>query len=351
MEAITIREMLSEEKDQVLAMGRRAFHGYERLWVSKPKLALVAEREGKLAGAVLYKMMRAGDKSIGYVDYAFVDPVQENKGIGSVLYREAIAHLWELGCDVQAALVKDDNVGSWHLFEKNGYQRFSLPALVRLLGIGGALKLYLFTPYCVAIGMGCYVAEKTQEKVKRPYGSGIQLATFLLVNAFLMLLGKFMGGSGVFHAMGALLCMLLVGVVGEYIGTLFSRGRKWTFRFFNGGLLVSTAIMIVSVLPMIGRFYPDKYEKTRRFLRDMGVSSMMGWMALLVVTVVCVFLLEGNLFVRNMGMIGIYLLLYRCIPIYPFESFGGRRLLNWSQPVFWVMMTVSLVTVIRGWIS
>lgn len=116
MEAVTVRPMRAEEARDVRKMGRRAFAGLESLWVSKPGQALVAVREDKIVGAVLYKLMNAGGKKIAYVDYAFVDPDYHNQGIGGSLYRAATEFLWALGPDALTAIVKDDNVGSWSLF-------------------------------------------------------------------------------------------------------------------------------------------------------------------------------------------------------------------------------------------
>ena len=139
MEAVTVRPMRAEEARDVRKMGRRAFAGLESLWVSKPGQALVAVREDKIVGAVLYKLMNAGGKKIAYVDYAFVDPDYHNQGIGGSLYRAATEFLWALSPDALTAIVKDDNVGSWCLFLKNGFSRVSLPQLAGQFGFWGAI--------------------------------------------------------------------------------------------------------------------------------------------------------------------------------------------------------------------
>lgn len=355
MNQVQVREMARGEEKQVLAIGRRAFDGFERLWISRPRLALVAVVEETIVGAVLYKLQQAGGKKVGYVDYAFIDPAHDGKGYGGVLYREAVAHLWRLGVDAQTALVKDDNVGSWHLFEKNGFHIASLLELVKCFGLGGALSQYFGSPFCVGVGMRLYLAvgdgdQQADQRHTTEKGSGlIHLAVFFIVNALLMIIGKSIWGSMAWMTSLALVLTLGITLLGAYLGTRFSTSRKWSFRFNNGGLLICAVISVFSALPMIGRFYPDRYEKTKPFHRDMGIVSLLTWGFLLVMTLVCQVLFQNADLPANMAMIGSLLLAYHCLPLYPFESFGGRRVFQWNKPVFGLMVLLSTATAALVW--
>ena len=59
MGTITVRPIEKEDIPFVQKIGRKAFTGMESLMVPKSKAALVAEQDGKIMGAVLYKFMRA----------------------------------------------------------------------------------------------------------------------------------------------------------------------------------------------------------------------------------------------------------------------------------------------------
>ncbi len=348
MAAITIRPMESGEAPLVQRIGRRAFAGMESLIIPKPKNALVAERDGKITGAVLYKFMKIGTRKIGYIDYAFVAPEYHGQGIGSVLYRKAIDFLWEQGCDALTALVKDDNVGSWSLFIRNGFVRISLPELARQFGLAGALKQYFTTPFCLGAGMEYYVALREMPCPSGKGGSAKQILSFLLSN-FLLFLVVF--GSKAQHPASlsaAYLILLAGGIAAGFVGTRFSR-RSWKFRHNNAGALTSAFIYLGGgIYPMVGNWYPGHYEKTKKFQRDMGITALSEWVFVLGITVLAFYSSSSHAVVRLLGQIGTFFLIYRMIPFYPFESFGGRRVYRWSKWIYTVMAACSLVVVIAS---
>jgi hypothetical protein len=45
--------------------------------------------------------------------------------------------------------------------------------------------------------------------------------------------------------------------------------------------------------------------------------------------------------------LGILLLFYRTVAVFPFESFGGRRVFDWSRWRFWSMAVVSVAIIMR----
>ena len=64
-------------------------HILESLWVGKPKQAVVAVKDGKIVGAILYKFFQSSGRKVGYLDYAFVDPDFHGQGVGGILYKES----------------------------------------------------------------------------------------------------------------------------------------------------------------------------------------------------------------------------------------------------------------------
>ncbi len=346
MENIIIRQMQTDEIEMVHKIGKRAFTGLESLWVPKPKQALVAVKDGKIAGAILYKFIKAGGRKIGYVDYAFVDRDYHNKGIGNVLYKGAAEYLWEQGCDALTALVKDDNVGSWGLFEKNGFTRTSFVNLAKQFGFLGALKQYFTTPFCFAIGMDYYVATKNQENVVSTPNSIKQLLAFFLINALLFSVTSLRGLKYDITILVVYLMLLLLTTTTEFIGTRCSSERHWKFRVTSGGALTCVFVNIGSLFPMIGNWYPERYEKTKAFRKAMGMTALVSWIALLILTAFLVFSRSQGMIASVTKQVGVYLLIYRMIPIYPFESFGSKRVYDWNKGIYVVMALATLVVII-----
>lgn len=352
-EKITIRQMRPNEADTVRKIGRRAFTGIESLWVPRPKLALVAEEGNRIVGAIMYKFLITGGKKTGYVDYAFVDPDYHSHGVGSELYRAAADFLWAQGCDALTAVVKDDNVGSWSLFGKNGFTRVSIPALVREFGPVGAFRHYFGTPLCFGVGMEYYVAVRNGTIPSGKDSSILQILSYLLTNAFLLLIAMLMVANNTFLLPAAYLTVLLTGILSGLIGTRLSYRRNWKFRFNNGGALICALVHLGSLFPMVGNWYPEHYEKAREFRRDMGITALTDWITLLIITVLSAFLSvtyqhSGGIhaFLRCTAQIGTYLLIYRIIPFYPFESFGGRRVLEWNKWIYAGMTLCSLALIL-----
>lgn len=350
MGTITIRPMKEEEASLVQKIGKHAFTGIERLMVSKPKKALVAEQDGKITGAVLYKFQKTGGQKIGYIDFAFIDPEYHGQGIGTVLYRAAVDFLWEQGCDALTALVKDDNVGSWSLLLNYGFVRMSLPGLARQFGPAGALKQYFTTPFCFAVGMEYYLALREKPCPSGKGGSAKQLFAFFAANFFLILL-TLVSRTQHIGAIFASYYILLIGeVLAGLIGTRFSK-RDWKFRHNNGGALTCSLIYLGgSIFPMVGNWYPQRYEKTAEFRRDMGIVAISEWLFVLGLTAFAVFSGYPHTIVRILGQIGAFLLIYRMIPVYPFEAFGGRRVCCWNKWIYAGMTACSLAIVLASFI-
>lgn len=337
-----VRQMEACEAAEVYKIGKRAFTGLEGIFLGRPRQALVAILEGRIVGAILYKFFYTGTKKIGYIDYAFVDPAYHNQGIGGVLYQTTADFLWEQGCDALTAVVKDDNVGSWGLFLKNGFSRVSLSDMVGQFGFAGMLRQYFGTPLCVGIGMEYYVALRGQKCPSGKGGSTKQIAAYFLANLFffLLMLLRAPKSTGAFFA--AYLILLAGGMAVGYIGTLFSK-RKWNYRLNNGGGLVCIlANCFGSVFPMIGNWYPERYENTDGFRRDMGINGLMGWIFVLALSLFSVLEVSQTILSQYIGQIGALFLMYRVLAVYPFESFGGRRVYCWKRWLYVVMTVLSL---------
>lgn len=341
MEIIT-RQMRPEEARKVQKIAQHAFDGLEGIGIPKPKQAIVAVSGDDIVGAVQYKFYQAGGKKIGYFDYAFIASDYRGRGIGSMLYKAATDYLWEQGCDAQTALVKDDNVGSWGLFLKNGFVRAGLRELAEQFGLLGAFRLYFGTMFGIAVGMDYYVALRGRKFPDRKGGSCQQMIGYLTINLLLSLILLFSERTSRSALLASYFVFLAGGMLFGYVGTLFS-SRKWHFRLCNGGGAVCALVNFTGgVYPMTGSWYPESYQNSKGFRRDMGIQALTGWIFVIVLTMISAMMNEQHIFLRYLNQMGAIFLLYRVFAFYPFESFGGGRVYRWNKGIYFLMALLSL---------
>lgn len=343
-DAILFREIHTDEVEAVHKLGQRGFVGFESLWVSKPKRALLAIKDGEIAGAMLYKILQSGNKKVGYVDFIFTDPAVHGQGVGNLLFQEGITHLWAQGCDALTAIVKDDNVASWSLFMKNGFTRASLIQAAKIFGIYGIIKQYFITPHCISIGMDYYIALR-EKPIANKEGSLNQIGLYLLING-LIILPILLRIDNIHLFLTTYLLMLFSIILTSAMSTMFSK-RQWRFRSTNGGGLISFLLNFVTIYPMIGKWYPAHYEKSPNFRKEVGINALSEWILLVVIAIVSIQFSDKFPSLRIAGEISGLLCLYRCIPFYPFESFGGRRVFDWNRLVFGIFALSSILLFIR----
>lgn len=331
---VLVRKMEASEADFVKKIAQKAFVGIERVFVSKPKEAMVAVLDGSIVGAILIQYITSQQGKIGYYDFAFVSPEYHGQGIGKILYERTRQYLWDQGCTALSATVKDDNVASWNLLLHNGFQRVTLLEGVRQLGLSGMLKQYFTTTVMISNGAELYLAVK-DAKIERKGGHTAQnLAAYFLANIALILPTFLISNKNMALFLSAYLLVLLGTTLFGYLGTLLSKER-WKFRLNNGGgVIVAFIGLLGAAYPLIGNWYPPSYENTVEFRKSMGMTAACEWVFTLLVGAVCFSLSHSSVFFHYAALLSIQFLLYKLIPIYPFESYGGGRVYRWSKKVF-----------------
>ncbi|MCL2698692.1 MAG: GNAT family N-acetyltransferase [Defluviitaleaceae bacterium] len=345
---ITIRKMGDDEFREATRVARKAFGPTEGLFVFLSKTALVAISDEKIVGGVSYKVYNTGGKKIGFVSFLFTDPTFHGQGIGKRLLEDGIRLLWEEeGCDVLVTFVRDDNVASWGPFVKNGFVLASLPKIATLTGLPGMISLFFKSAYAMSIGHEFYIAlrdEKSAASYKKEGGVG-QIAGYALINVLLLV--PFALRAGDTLAVIASIAFIFLGMVlAGYIGTLFSK-RKWSFRLPSGGAFVYVLLAgtLRTVFPMIGCWYPDKYENTPQFRRDLALNAVAVWVFLLGIATAGILAGGSSKILAYASNIVSVLLALRCLPIPAFESSGFGRVLNWSKPVLGALVGASFIFV------
>lgn len=332
--SVVVRDMKPGEEKTLLHMARQAFvHSpMEQLGISKPKAALVAEVNGEIAGAMFLHVYSAANKKTGYLDVGFVAKQYRGLGIGRQLYPAATQRLVEMGCEPVAAMVIDDNVASWKSLENQGFGTPSLTGLVRKLGFGRFLRLWLQTLFCIACGANFWMSGPVKKR-----SSAQEFASFLLVNLLLFLprlLQLTARPDELVNTLLAYPAVLALGAVFGALGCLAARGA-WRFSFVRGGLLLTLLLSSFgTVFPMVGRWYLKEPQATKESRRALGVQAMVEWVGMLLLFCLGAFLVQQTAFFYHCAAIAANLLVYRLIPFMPFGSFGGGRVWGWNKAAF-----------------
>lgn len=139
--------------------------------------------------------------------------------------------------------------------------------------------------------------------------------------------------------MSAYFTVLTLFVLTRYAGTLFSR-RSWKFRFNNGGSFLTVLLgLFGNTFPMNGNWYPDKYENTPDFRRDMAIPEIIKWA---VFSLAALLGFSGIPYLRSVSQIICYYLIFIIIPLYPFEALGAGRIYRFSR-LLWLFTAVLTV--------
>lgn len=341
-----IRKMEPSEAALVKKLAKKSFVGIEQFFVSTPKEAMVALKDNKIVGGIMIKYIITKDQKIGYIDTAFIVPEYQGKGIGGILYEKTVQYLWGQGCTGLSALVKDDNVGSWQLFLNNGFSQTSIAEGVGKLGFLPMLKQYFLTPFFIANGMEFYLTVKNKEVKPKKSGSIAQIGLYLLVNAVLMLFALVQGETYFLDFLGAYTALLLGRTLFGYVGTLFSK-QKWKFRLNSAGAVIVAFINLIGGLfPMIGNWYPAKYENTDAFRKAAGITALCEWCFMLVLTISAIMFQSSFTFLPLFISLGKVYLLYYILAVYPFESYGGRRIYLWNKGIYTILAMLSAFVII-----
>ncbi|MCL2568662.1 MAG: GNAT family N-acetyltransferase [Oscillospiraceae bacterium] len=345
-----IRQMQPGDVWAMRKLARKSFGFPEGLFMLfiRPKTALVAVVDEKIVGGFIYKISHNGGKKMGFVSLFFSDPDFHGHGIGKRMAEEGIRHLWDVeGCDALVTYVRDDNVASWSAFERQGFVNASFPAVTKLVGAFGMAKLYVEMAYAFSIGHDFYIAlpdEATTRQYEKKRNSGVQLAAYLVIQ-LLLALPFFLASNAPIALLKGLSVLLLGGVLAGYVGTLFSR-RAWHFRLTTGGAFLCLILGGVNrwFIPIIASWYPDQYENTPRFRRDLAVVSIAGWLFLLSFAALRFFIPNPALFLVYASIFASVLLIFRCVPA-SIGALGGERVFNWSK-VVWAFQTASSILVV-----
>ncbi|MBN1316099.1 MAG: GNAT family N-acetyltransferase, partial [Anaerolineales bacterium] len=124
--SILIRPMQAGEKPAVRKIMQQAFPLVLQWFFSWTPNVLVAERDGELLGAVVFKLFSLpGKREGGLIDWVFTAPEVRGLGLGQRLVEAALEFFDEQGCDEVMACVEGYNTSSSKIFARRGFSILS----------------------------------------------------------------------------------------------------------------------------------------------------------------------------------------------------------------------------------
>jgi len=102
-------------------------------------------------------------------------------------------------------------------------------------------------------------------------------------------------------------------------------------------MLSIVGALLGAFIPIGGGFYPEKYENTPKFRRDMAITAILPWLFLLALMPLF------QIFGLNQ-IIVVVLLIFRCIP-WVSVNMGTSRIFHWNK-VLWLAMALTTVAVL-----
>ncbi|MDL2234693.1 GNAT family N-acetyltransferase [Christensenellaceae bacterium OttesenSCG-928-L17] len=342
VDSVVLRDMVPGEEKVLYKAALKSFSPVEALGASVPKRAVVATVDGEIAGAMFLAAFNGrGGQKIGYLSLGFIKKAYRGRGIGKQLFTAAVENQKTEGCNVITAMVKDDNVASWSLLERQGFSMPGFVAFFHEFGLTTGFMLWLKTLFCISCGMNFWVSKKI-----KPVKSFPEMLSYLSINLFFILLCELLASVKTDEAMaipllGGLI-VLSASILFGYIGSLLS-GGTWRFGLTRGGILISGALMLLGTFfPLLGRWYPADWQNTASQKKALGMQAACEWGLLLLFYGITLLFIGGTLQTQILQNLYV-LLLFRVVAVFPFEHFGGGRVCRWSKSAF-VLLSVGTLT-------
>lgn len=365
---ITVRPMHPEEKRRVRTLMRRAFSIPIWIFFSLSDHVFVAERNERLVGGIVLEMLSLpGDRRGGEVAWIFTDPEARGLGAGQALVEAGLDYLERQGCDEVFAIVEGNNSSSAKLFATRGFSILSPGEQFRRYGLGTFL-VWLKLLHFSDIGHFCW-ARPPEMSADRPalqwWGglllnvlfAGLALLRRQRFSFFAVGLGRGVVVAPADLGMVAVSTILLLGARhGAMRGAAALKGLRVRYRAWESTFPTTLLLaLIVGVFfPAPGGLYPDgddwRYDD---LLPKLGPMGLAGSLTVLLLT-------WGAWVLQHLAGLApavdrwLGTLLFVAVPLalldtvfafFPFTGFNGRRLWDWSRPL-WLLLSVAAALVL-----
>ncbi|MDH3251186.1 MAG: GNAT family N-acetyltransferase [Ignavibacteria bacterium] len=351
--SVLIRPMVPEEMHLVHEVMRRSLPFFQRWFFAISHDVLVAEQFGRILGAIVLKFIPLPERRRGGVlSSLFTDPDARGRGVGRMLVDGGIHFLEKRGVEEILTCIEGNDDRMSNLLSSRGFSLLSSGQQFRRYGFG-AFPVWLRISHYIDIGRFVWVRpspEGERRAVAQRWWS-------ITINALLLLMALW-SESGftrmepvVFLAI-PLACgvfFLLREEVMRRAASLYDlpvEFRMWESGF-PASLIVAAAFGFW--LPVPGSVYPAHAGwRYRELIPRLGRMAFAGSLAILLLTwgvVLTLRLLPHDPAVEywldSARVVGEWLTLFDiALPFFPYVSFNGRRIWDWSKPL-WVCMALA----------
>ena len=358
---IPIRRMREDEKGAVRALAGRAFPLGN--FFSPPPHTLVAERSGRLVGAVVPELFVLPDKQRGgVIVWLMTAPEARGCGVGGRLVQTTLGFFEKHGCREVFACVEGFNTSSGRLFAARGFMILSPGEQFRRYGLSGTLALWFKTHRLADVGNFLWARPAATE----PDSPVLQWWVGAFVSALIFWLAVWRGGW-IEELMPSTLLGGAVVIVTLYglrqvamVLTARLQGVPVRHRTWESGFILSAAVAAILGLffPVPGSVYPrGNAWRYRELVPKLGLTASAGALVVLVFAWAAWTLLrfgepppEIATGLRAAYAAGLSLtVLDVLVPFFPFVSFNGRRVWDWNRPLWGALAVAALILLFAGW--
>jgi predicted N-acetyltransferase YhbS len=283
-DAVTIRDLHLEELSLVRELGKRAFSlpmGLLMAATVSPQGLVAEDATGTIIGALTLRTVSVGNRKVGILDWAVVDPPHQGQGIGKALIHQSLVWLPQQGCDkIITTGVDGYNSASWNAAHAQGLRSWPVSQQIREFGWYW-FKLLLVIPHIGVSTFILHLPSNEQERQELPATSGIWtlIGVMLFLGFFLLPLSRVREVLWESTSLSALLAQLNPTTIlwGVIITTIYTSVRAighWlaaralrlplAFRLWDSGLMMAT-LLAVAFSPFIPAFGGGFYVRQSRF--------------------------------------------------------------------------------------
>jgi len=365
---ISVRRMGADDEEAVKALAGRAFSPLASVSFPHSPDALIAERGGKLLGAVVLRTFvlpgngRDEERRGGVMLWLMVEPGARRLGVGGRLVEAALRSFEEWGCREVFACVEGYNSSSANLFAARGFTILSFGEQLRRYGILGTFWLWLRTSRLGGDVGNFLWARPGQLESDSP---ALQWWVGALANALVLLLvgwrGHWLGEFDPATLLGVVLTVVVLLGLREgamrlvaWLRGLPVRHRAWESAF---ALSLAIALLLGVFLPVSGSVYPRlRAWSYRDLLPKLGSIAFAGALSVLVFAWAAWVLArfagsspEVTQWFDAARRAGLMLAAFDVLlPFSPFASFDGRRVWDWNRAAWGVLAVAVLGLVLVG---
>jgi ribosomal protein S18 acetylase RimI-like enzyme len=355
--ASSVRHMREEETRAVSSLAGRAFSRPEGALFSPPPQTLVAERDGRLVGAIVPKVFVLPDKRrCGAIFWLMIAPEARGLGLGGRLVKATLEYFEEHGCQEAFACVEGYNTSSSNLFAARGFTILSPGEQLRRYGLSGTITLWI-KMFRLGADVGHFLwARPGTTRQDHP---GLQWWTGTLLSVLVFLLAGWRGGwaerlepSTLLRAALPIVALFVLREAAMRLAArsqgLPVRHRAWEAAF---PLSAGVALMLGWFFPTPGCVYArSRTWSYRNLLPKLGPIAFAGASAVLVFTWATWGVLrfgdpppEIASWLHFGHVAGQMLALFEVLlPFSIFVSFNGRRVWDWSRSAWTVLAVATL---------